>query len=537
MSNCYAVLLDSVSIQKYIFGSNKLAENIGASYLVKEIYRSYLARSLSKISGDVVDEVLKNLDSWEKTSLSEPNFSKVYDVGYIGGGNALLFFEKKELAYGFIENWTKLLLVEAPELTTAVACSEFPKASDKFCENLQALFAKLKENKSKNIAINYLPKHGITAECLRSGSSAEVYNGNEKTYISAATNAKLEAANLSKKEVEELYKEELKGNFCFSNRLKDLGSIADEDSHIAIVHIDGNGMGERFKGATTLKAIRELSKTVDLATKKAFKAVIKESVEKYDYIMQSLGFDPNSKDSKRKYPENDKKGILPIRPIILGGDDVTFVCDGKLGIYFAKVFIEVFRQEKVSDGKELTACAGIAIIKTKYPFYRGVRLAEELCRNAKKERKTSNSLDSFLDFQVSLGSLAGKLAEIRSLHFEVPQGNLLYRPFKIVPKGQFDDKSLEMLLEKVKELLYPNGSESNLPNNKLNELREVLSLSKESTNKFLQELQIRKEKLPEIEGHQYDKTLFEDGKTPYFDMIELGKFYPEFALENNGVKK
>ncbi|MBI4854566.1 MAG: hypothetical protein HY819_22435 [Acidobacteria bacterium] len=533
MSNCYAVLLDSVSIQKYIFASNKLIENLGASYLVKEIYKGYLANALSKVSRIALEEVLNSLDYWEKSDLLEPTFSKVYDIGYIGGGNALLFFEKEELAHKFIEEWTKLLLIETPELTTAVACFDFPKTSDKFCESLQSLYTKLKENKSKSIPINYLLKHGITAECIRSGSSSEVYNEHEKTYLSAATNAKLEAARLSKKEVEEIYKEELTDRFCFSNKLEELGSILGEDSHIAIVHIDGNSMGERFKAAPSLKAMRELSKTVELATKQAFKAVIKETVKDYDAIMQSLGFDRKSNDPTRKYPKSDNKYILPIRPIILGGDDVTFVCDGKLGIYFAKIFIEAFMQEKVSDGKDLTACAGIAIIKTKYPFYRGVRLAEELCRNAKKERKISNSSDSFLDFQISLGSLAGKLSDIR-LHFEVPQGNLLYRPFKIVPKDQ--DKSLEMFLNKVAELYKV---ESNLPNNKLNELREVLSLSNESAKKFLQQLKIREEKLPEIEGHQYSETLFEGGKTPYFDMIELGKFYPIklIKLKDSGAKK
>ena len=32
----HAVLLDTVSIQRYVFSSSKLKENIGASHLVKE---------------------------------------------------------------------------------------------------------------------------------------------------------------------------------------------------------------------------------------------------------------------------------------------------------------------------------------------------------------------------------------------------------------------------------------------------------------------------------------------------------------------
>jgi hypothetical protein len=38
MSGLAAVIIDTVSIQSYIFSSNKLKENVGASYLVKKIY-------------------------------------------------------------------------------------------------------------------------------------------------------------------------------------------------------------------------------------------------------------------------------------------------------------------------------------------------------------------------------------------------------------------------------------------------------------------------------------------------------------------
>ncbi|MGH7453353.1 MAG: Cas10/Cmr2 second palm domain-containing protein, partial [bacterium] len=308
------------------------------------------------------------------------------------------------------------------------------------------------------------------------------------------------------------------------------------DSHIAIVHIDGNDVGERFKQTSNLKAIRILSKTVHEATEKAFDAVIEKTVEKYDKIMEALGLD-----SERAYPTIENKNILPIRSIVLGGDDVTFVCDGKLGIYFAKIFIEEFEKQKV-NGEKLTACAGVAIIKTKYPFYRGYWLAEELCTNAKRERKDEKSAASFLDFHVSLGSIGGSLKMIRQRDFENrPQGSLLYRPFKIVPKDPFDELGLNHFLEKVSQLDLEIAQrlkipDYGLPKNKINELREVLTLTEDAAREFVRALQYRGWKLPHIEGRQYQESLFADNKTPYFDMIEILRFYPEFALEENGEK-
>jgi predicted DNA-binding ribbon-helix-helix protein len=40
----YGVLLDTVSIQRYIFSTNNLKENIGASRIVEDIYDSHLRR-------------------------------------------------------------------------------------------------------------------------------------------------------------------------------------------------------------------------------------------------------------------------------------------------------------------------------------------------------------------------------------------------------------------------------------------------------------------------------------------------------------
>jgi hypothetical protein len=189
-----------------------------------------------------------------------------------------------------------------------------------------------------------------------------------------------------------------------------------------------------------------------------------------------------------------KRKILPVRPIILGGDDVTFVCDGKLGIYFAKIFIEKFQQTSI-NGKNLTACAGVAIIKTKYPFYRGYWLAEDLCKNAKRKRKSDDEWSdaSVLDFHIALGGVAGTLDEIRRAHYELPHGSLLYRPLMIDPK-QKREHSLDLLLEKTLFLLYKEekwrqGKEDeNLPNNKINELRETVTLSQDARRRFVQSL-------------------------------------------------
>jgi len=525
MNDCHAVLLDTASIQNYIFQSNKLRENLGASFLVEEIYRTHLACALCAVTGRTSAEESAHLESWKTAKSEALDCTKAVDIGYIGGGNALLFFQAEKLAHKFVEEWTKILLIHASTLTTAVATSPFPQEPQKFSESLKALFIQLERNKAEHSPITSLPRHGITAECMHSGSSTEIYTALSEEYVSAGVYARIEAANASKNALEKKYEKILRNRLWFTNELEELGGKPTEDSHIAIVHIDGNDIGERFKKTETLKERRTLSKTVHEATENAFGGLVNVAVEKYDAIMQSLGHTPESNIYKRN--------ILPIRPIILGGDDVTFVCDGKLGIYFAKLFIEAFE----NADKNSTACAGVAIIKTKYPFYRGVKLADELCSNAKTIRKEKNSSASFLDFHISLGGIAGTLPEMRKTHFQAPQGSLLYRPFKIGLKEPSDELSLETFLQKAWQLQHTHGGKINLPNNKINELSEVLTLSKDAGQKFVQELKYRGRKLPEIEGYHYHETLFQNDATPYFDMIEILRFYPDFALREAGGKR
>lgn len=50
MSTYYAVLFDVVSIQKYVFSSNELVDNLGASHIVKNLLMHWLFRFLPMYS-------------------------------------------------------------------------------------------------------------------------------------------------------------------------------------------------------------------------------------------------------------------------------------------------------------------------------------------------------------------------------------------------------------------------------------------------------------------------------------------------------
>lgn len=342
--------------------------------------------------------------------------------------------------------------------------------------------------------------------------------------------AKICASEKTTKKLEQQFAGLLQNVYCFTDQLDMLGQLKDEDSHVAIVHIDGNGMGQRFRNATSLKAIRDLSKSVRSATVESFRALLTTITTQFPHIQDALGFD---NEKRQFYPRDDKsnKLVIPIRSIIMGGDDITFVCDGKLGVYFAKIFLEAFEKQKASDDQPLSACAGIAITKAKYPFYRGCKLAEQLCKSAKKRRKNEGNEGSWLDFHVAYGGFSGDTEEIRSAHYMAAQGCLPFGPYRT---GDHYEYGLDTLIKNIRTLTVTPPPEKQFPRSKLKELRQVITLGKDATSRFVQELEACGLQLPKIKGCSYQKTLWENSKTPYFDMVELMEFYPLKLEETQG---
>ncbi len=485
-----AILFDTISIQQYVFGSNKLKDNLGASYIVEHIY-DYLVR---------------------KSVYPEEEI----EIGYIGGGNALLFTKSEAKAKEIIQNYTTELLWKYPGVSIAVAIKEgFDRK--KYSSEIQILFGKLTENKGKFQPINTISSHGITATCQFSSLSVEVIKNysNKTELISSFTATKRINEDEARNEEKSLLNNEIFDELKFPDKLEDLGQRKGEDSHIAIVHIDGNGFGNIFRELNSIEETSNLSSKVKTVVREAFIHILSEYVVNKDTI-------------KYLFEEYFIKGyILPIRPIILGGDDITFVCHGKLGIWFAEQFMENFNNNNFigHDRKEqkFSSCAGIAIVKTKYPFYRAYQLAEELCTSAKNARKkymdtqqTENG-GNWIDFQLAYSGLGNTLEEVRKLQFFNIKGNkpLYNRPYRL------EKVAGNISFDQLKK--YSLTLKETLPNAKIKDLREMLTRDDASFEDFMEHL---KHQHNEFKMKFFNRQNDQKNKYPFFDMIELLEIYP-----------
>lgn len=537
-----AILLDTRSIQKYVFGCNRLKTNTGASYLVDGIFTEAMVNVLKQSGLKMPAQDWKEAKELE---MGKENSDTECEIAYIGGGNMLVLVRKGEeslsICRELVQKWSLKVLLETPGLKTGVAIGEIDLGKDNFQDSLKALYTKLKENQNNVLPQVDLQYTGFSVECDYSGKVANVYNKEYKRLVSAEVEAKTAAFDAADKKIKKNFSEVLGDEYDFCSELESLG-YKDGESYISVIHIDGNNMGVKFSSCRDMQERKNLSKKVQETVEHAFGYLIKNIVTEYDSYADVLDMRVLKQGNKR---------LLPLRPIIIGGDDITFICPGRMGLQYAQAFIDYVNSEDLLDdklykyikeetgkqiSKSLSCCAGVAIVPAKYPFFRAYELAEQLCDEAKALSRKDDG--NYLDFAILHGEKYGDIKMLRKEQYESANGNLHYGPYNVLGK-ETDKKSVKGLLALSRAL-----AGDKMPRNKVKDLRRVLHEDKHSMSIFLEncpeicELVKKENKLATVtaddlwdEVKDKDKVTF---ATRYIDAIEAIDF--NYLEKKTGAK-
>ncbi len=336
-------------IQSFIFQTNELKDIVGASELVDSICK------------EVFDDFAKGGESILRAA-----------------GNIKHIFDDKKSCERAVRNFPRKVMNTAPGITISQAVVEY--TDDDFGQAVEALEKKLRAQRNRPMRSQTVGLMG-TERSRKTGLPATSVKKNE--HIDAGTEAK---RNFN--EVHKLCKTNFgKKDLSDSQLAYNISDITKHNDWIAVVHADGNGLGQVVrKIGKNEESLSDFSDKLDDSTKRA-------AVLAFEEICRT-----------REIDVNDKKEVIPFRPIVLSGDDHTIICRADLAVEYTAAFIRnfeeqthenlgdmlmkanVFEEGKVRD--RLTACAGIAFIKSSYPFYYGYRLAEALCDYAKKDAKS-----------------------------------------------------------------------------------------------------------------------------------------------------
>jgi hypothetical protein len=478
MTKLTVTVIDTVGIQGYIFGSNVLKQNVGASELVRRATQDWVYQELAALGVTNVDR-----DGRINDQAAIERDGLVSELAYAGGGNTVVLFRSSETAQEFTRRLTRRTLVEAPGLQLVVAHSEVDWETEALSQVVRATLEKVRQKKHKLPVSTLLLGLGVTADCQYTGLPAVGKNQDDKR-VSAEVHAKeavFDAAHARLTRLSGLNGYDIPKDF------DDFGRIIGESSYIAVIHTDGNGMGKRVveiadahpqasDNRPYVQSIRAFSQSVGKATEEALNATYRQLIECMDGEGR-IGGEAQVRDGK-----------LPLRPIVWGGDDVTFVCDGRLGLTLTEFYLRQVTAKPLADGKPLSARAGIAVVKSHFPFARAYALAEELTKSAKKylsERKAPpyNEQDlSAMDWHFAISGVVLDLEQIREREYTVEAGKLTMRPLRLGARVASDWRAWETLASMVNKFRSEEWAERR---NKLKALRDALRAGPKAVEQFL----------------------------------------------------
>ena len=406
--------------QRYIFSSKKLKENVARSSCIRYV-----------------------------TSKSFFNECQVnYEPVYSGGGHAVVQFDDEQTAMTFAKTVTEKARRDFDGLELFVKQIPYD-ASVSPKENLIKLLGELERKKS-----------------LRLSDVRQINFGIEKptTPKSFSSDPRLKSL-FPPPPTQYAYPVEF-------------DHLAGNDNFIAVVHIDGNGMGKRVNQIYGQQETSQWDKCCELLNKFS-NAIQNDYEEAFKALCQKLTKETDT-------------NLLPIRPVVLAGDDICFVTRGNIGLACADLMIkELSKRINPIDNLPYFACAGVALVHKKYPFSQAYQLSEELCSNAKRFSANINKdkTVSSIDWHIEFGQLKGGLEEIRKDYLTFDGDLLTLRPVaSVVSEGNTVDTARTFKYFKNLCLLMNNSGE--VARRKLKEIRQALKQGEPESLFFLQDKQL-----------------------------------------------
>ena len=434
----HLVMLQTNSNQPFIFSSPRLREQIGASFEI-----TLLSRWVKEAAFDMK---LPSMSTSEKGIKALPATFWVSD----SSGKVIVRFteadgDPKDLAKRLIREVTLRALTDAPGLdVTGVfvkASSSTVDADD--LQELDRVFLEYSLNRRPAAARfpqfpflergseSALPASASLGTLEFSQESLQPDNFDESSPLSLPSRVKRVFASTSRKrqvddvqerlakQGKELKQEppldptKLAAAFQDGEEFKDAKNML---SSVGVVHIDGNGVGaimrdlgsahsEAQEAGVCISADEVHTEPNDalqafiMVVNKRLDKAVKDAIALSWYDVQELTPDT----------------VVPIVPVLVGGDDVTVYTDGRFAIPFAEVYIRhyeeltekdvLLKQLAVVAGAErpgpLTASAGVAIVGRNFPFHIAYDLAEGLVSRGKKLGKKKDTIPcSTIDFHV-----------------------------------------------------------------------------------------------------------------------------------------
>ncbi|MGH2732445.1 MAG: Cas10/Cmr2 second palm domain-containing protein [Actinomycetota bacterium] len=510
-------LIDVTRIQPFVFASNRLKDIVAGSTLVEKAAAAATLRTMAGPEGELV---------------------------FAAGGNALLRFPGIAAARSFASRYSRCLIESFPGLGVEVVHREYLEGglAEAFLQAGRAMNLRKLELTGAAPALGL----SVTAECAETRAVAthlfEDRNGSVRP-ASATVAARRQLGHDDTRWTSLLPFPSWEGfRLELPRDIDRLGRRPGELSLVGIVHVDGNQVGRRVlrwvEGSREADdeafrhGLERLSEELAEVGKKAMRKVLGR-------VCGSLAVeaDPSSEHrTPRVRSISLDKGFdlhstpgtlsLPIRPVLLGGDDLTFICDGRIALDLARSALEVFQGTDIASlGGRIGASAGVAIVKSHAPFARAYQLAESLCRNAKKLLANGSPEPAYgLDWHIGFTMPTETIKSLRMREYRAGDWHLTRRPYEL---GESTRPYTFAWLDEVVLGTRGDGAAGGFHNdfwrerrNKVKRLAQIVREGRDGVESALKAWKVTAD-VDGLPGDLAGVSGFDGKRTPLLDAIEL----------------
>ncbi len=388
----YAYLFEARGIQRFLFATGKLKDMLNGSELVDYICAQ----------GGYLDQVLDSLNI-------KP------DIPRRAGGAFYLIFNNQTDAQRMQSTWrlAGAQWLVGMELVDTISYATSAKAA---IENgIKQLASQrnqiLAEVPCPSPIAERSPRTGLAAVSWQKDESLDAATNNIRSFQRPLKSEPLTKRFLNNSTVK--WPINFEADAHASTRFP-LG----ERQLVGVVHADGNGLGE---------LLRILSEACQHADDQTY-------IQLYQCF--SNGVTRATVDAAREACEKVLlpqaiDSVMPARPLVLGGDDLSMVIRADLALSFTEAFLIAFEQhskQAMSELKsafdhakltqhtyklptQLTACAGVVFMKASQPFYTAYQLSEGLCKRAKNVARQYQVDQGLMPSTVSFFKVSDSLLE------------------------------------------------------------------------------------------------------------------------------
>ncbi|MGL6260365.1 Cas10/Cmr2 second palm domain-containing protein [Vibrio sp. WXL210] len=449
----YAYLFEAKSIQQYLFSSGKLKDVISAS--------ERLDKLIDNDKNSVLSRVLERAQLVSDLNKETNEIGAIHFLRCKGGAFYSVCTDREPLSQ-LRSIWTLTIaqlfpsleftdaLVSEETLHSALELGHKTLAQDRNAPKLKLPYApghseRYSRTGAAAVVLSALASRAVHPDEATDGTPPSLDIDTEKhRQAYQALNLRHDAAlqhrftpNGLKEKIS--YPIDFENQFEFSSKgaLEQLSKSQRESvKDMALIHIDGNGLG-----ILLMKLKQSLNGCDDSRYRRVFRAfsdalnasTMEAAKEATFWLYEQVVKEGSEIDA-------DGRCCLPMRPIVLGGDDITLFCRADLALTYARKFCQAFKRAsgeqlkkldlRLKGVKYLTASGGILYNKAAHPFMHSHHLVEALCDKAKVLTKSVYGIEnndkvgpSALAFYRLSNTTTLSLSQVEALTNDVRQGD------------------------------------------------------------------------------------------------------------------